>query len=400
MNNSEFILEHKDADVRKLVLQHAQNPHIDIHFVATQISGYQRLKGKVPTYATCEGVLYPVSLSIEQCSSEQTARYKANLLGKGNTLVDLTGGLGIDTFFLSEQYEAVHYVERNKELCEIAIHNFKALGRAHIATHNCDSVGYLETMDAVDCIYIDPARRDTKGAKIAQLHDCEPNVVALQDMLMTKAQVVMVKLSPMIDISHTVQVLNNVHEVHVVSVDNECKEVLLVLKQGHCPSVTIHTANLTKQGIQTLSFNKQEEENSQVYYAQSLGKYLYEPNASVLKAGGFKVVSNRLGLEKLHQHTHLYTSDTLHNDFPGRVFEVQEVFSMQKQAIKQLMAHMTHANIATRNFPKTPEQLRKQLKLKDGGQEYLFAAMYSKQQHAIIWTRKVNSASHTSNSEG
>ncbi len=386
----DFIQQHKDADVRKLVLQHGKNTDIDIHFVATQINGYQRIKNKVPTFANIPNILYPVSLSLEQCSSESTARYKATLVQRGGTMVDLTGGFGIDCLFLSERFEQTHYVERNEELCHIASHNFEILAKNNITTHNTDSVQYLQNMTAVDCIFIDPARRSSKGGKIAQLDECEPNIVLLQDLFHEKAKETLIKLSPMIDITHTENQLKNTHAIYVVSVNNECKEVLFLLEKKASEPPKIHTINFTKTKIQEFIFSREEELNCEVSYAKTLKKYLYEPNASVLKAGAFKCLAAAYNFEKLDKHTHLYTSDELAENFCGRTFRITNEYTMQKSCLKEISTKIKQANISTRNFTKTPEQLRKILKLKDGGEQYLFGTSYTGSKSVILVCEKID----------
>ena len=353
-----FIQEHKNENVRNLVLQHGKNSEIDIHIAAQQIAGYQRLKQKVPTFTANENILFPIGLSLEQCSSEITASYKANIVKQAEHLVDLTGGFGIDCFFLSQKFKKTDYIERNTELCEIAKHNYTILGRNDISVNHTDSTIFLETMKHADCIFIDPARRSSKGGKIAQLDECEPNMVELQDILFGKADEILLKLSPMIDITHTEKLIKNTQSIHVVSVNNECKEVLFLLKKNGNNEAKIHTINFSKNGIQEFSFDKTTEKKSEISYATQLGKYLYEPNVSILKAGAFKSIAAKFNLKKLDIHTHLYTSDKLENDFCGRIFRITNEYSLQKSCLKKLTSEIKQANISVRNFPKTVEQLR------------------------------------------
>ena len=311
-------------------------------------------------------------LSCEQCSSEITARYKASLLPKTPfTLTDLTGGYGVDTFFMSERATQAHYVERNEELCRIASHNF-GLTRPQLQIHHADAICFLEQMPSCDVIYLDPARRDQNGGKVFRLEDCEPNVVELLPTLTAKSKQLMVKLSPMLDITQALRSLPMSFDVHIVAVKNEVKEVLLVQTTLE---PTIHAVNLSPTTQQTFSFTQEEEKSATPYTpaesAHNLGEadttYIYEPNAAIIKAGAFKLVAQRYGLYKMAPNTHLYLSDQLIEDFPGRVWQILEI---NPKDMKQIPG----ANILTRNYPLTPEQLRKKLKIKDSDTHTIIGA--------------------------
>lgn len=380
----QFIDLHKDDDVRLLALQAGSYPQVDIRQAVVQISGRQAIAAKVPSWHATRGILYPEHLPIEQCSSEQAARYKASL-AKGGSLVDLTGGFGIDCAFMSPGFENVTYLERQSELCDIARHNFGLLGLTRIHVENSDATNRLPAMPPCDCIFIDPARRDKSGGKVVRVSDCEPDVEKLEAMLLEKSPLVLVKLSPMLDLSLAIRSLPHTHEVHVVSVQNECKELLLVLRRGVPSVVPIHCVNLSHGAKQEFIFTREEESETTTAFADSIGKYLYEPNASILKAGAFRCLARRYALEKLHRNTHLYTSDALANGFPGRIFNVLSYGSLKD---KKLLTGIDKANVATRNFPIHADALRKRLKLSDGGDIYLFGATINPEKKIIIVCRK------------
>ena len=367
-----FILEHQKDDVRSLALQASKYPQVDMPTAITQISGRQIAAEKIPSWKELDTIWYPRHLSMEQCSSELTARYKASLI-QGGSLTDLTGGFGIDCAFLAAGFRTATYVERQDDLCEIAAHNFPVLGLSHIHVKNEDGVNYLREMEPVDCIFIDPARRNENGGKIVAIKDCEPDVVELEELLLKKADRVMIKLSPMLDLSQALKELAHTQEVHIISVNNECKELLIVLGKEVIDKVFIHCVNLTSSGAQHFTFTREQERDCECIYAEQIGKYLFEPNASLLKAGAFRILTSSFPIYKLHPNSHLYTSNEPVESFPGRVFRITGQYSLNKKEIKELLADVKKANIAIRNFPSTVDELRKRLKLKDGGSVYLFA---------------------------
>lgn len=374
-----FIREHRLEDVRQLALQAAKYPDIDMPLALTQISGWQTLKDKVPSWAACEEILYPPHLSLEQCSSELTARYKVSVMeskaGKRDTLADLTGGFGIDCAFLSPLFRQVTYVERQETLCDIARHNFPALELPHIAIQPADSVAYLQEMSPVDWIFIDPARRNGQGGKVVAISDCEPDVAALEELLLAKSRQVLVKLSPMLDLVQALHTLRHTSEAHIVAVTNECKELLLVLSKDsniHPDEVPVRCVNLdTNQP--TLTFTRQTEQKVECKYADTPGTFLYEPNAAILKAGAFRTLAYLYNMVKLHPNSHLYTSDTRIADFPGRAFRIEGWCGFGKKEVKDLLGEVKQANLTVRNFPASVGELRKCLKLAEGGDTYLFA---------------------------
>ncbi len=390
--------------VADLALQRSKYKHLtdeQWRWFLQQVEGRERTAEKLPTFATIKDWWYPVRLSCEQCSSELTARYKAHIIGSSNPpilefsnrkCIDLTGGYGVDTFFLSELFEETDYVEQNAELCRIAEHNF-ALGRKSkverqklsIAVHNCTAEEFLasfhgENEGKYDLIFLDPARRDSHGGKVFRLGDCTPNVVELMPDLVSHLAPegrIMLKLSPMIDLTQAIKELQNtpnLHsreeikwDIHVVAVKNEVKEVLLLNHQkSDVRNQTITAIDLDKKE-QAFVFTREEEKAATVSFVHgtlSPCTFLYEPNAAILKGGAYKLVSERFGLQKLDVNTHLYVSDKLVEDFPGRVWKTSPLPSPKEGVISQ-------ANVIVRNYPLTAEQLKKKLHLRDGGTAYV-----------------------------
>ena len=386
-----FIREHSTDDVRTLALQSKKYPDVDMPVAITQIAGRQIATEKIPSWKKIEDIRYPKHLSLEQCSSEITAYYKAGLL-QGDSLTDLTGGFGVDCSFLAERFKSVTYVERQEELCGIAAHNFPILGLNHINVKNEDGIAHLKAMSPVDCIFLDPARRNEHGGKAIAISDCEPDVAELEGLLLNKAKQVMVKLSPMLDLSLALRELQQTQEVHIISVNNECKELLLILGQTVPQEIKIHCVNLSTKGEQEgqhFTFTREQEQCSQCNYTDSLDEYLYEPNASLLKAGAFKSLSSAFPIRKLHPNSHLYTSDTLIDNFPGRIFRIVNQCSFNKKESKECLADLKKANITIRNFPATVAELRKRFKLSEGGDTYLFASTLNNEQKVLIRCEKI-----------
>lgn len=382
-----FAQEHQSADIRSLALQAPKYPLVDMPTAITQIAGRQIAGEKIPSWKKLDAIWYPRHLSMEQCSSELTARYKASLI-EGDSFVDLTGGFGIDCSFLAARFRTATYVERQEELCEIAAHNFPILSQDHIQVKNADGVDYLKSMSPVDCIFIDPARRNEQGGKIVAIKDCEPDVAELEELLLDKANRVMIKLSPMLDLAQALKEMTHTQEVHIISINNECKELLLILSKEATADTTIHCLNLTSKGEQHFVFTRQQERDSECIYTEQLGEYLYEPNASILKAGAFKRLTSVYPVKKLHPNSHLYTSNEAIEHFPGRVFRVTGQCSFNKKEMKELLGELKKANITVRNFPASVAELRKRTKLAEGGTTYLFATTLSNEQKRLIHCQK------------
>ena len=387
----DFIRLHEREDVRELALKLDKEKYreLDVELVLKQISGRQTAKVKIPSWFVNDDILYPVHLSLEQASSEATASYKASLIPDENkTFVDLTGGMGVDFAFLSQRFAKSVYVEQNWELCDIAGHNFEVLGLQNVAIENSTSETFLEKMPAVDVIYLDPARRDDSGRKVIRIEDCSPNVSEIQDLLLAKAKKVLLKFSPMLDISLAIKNLKNVSEIHIVSVENECKELLFLLSLN--ADDTIYTAvNLNKNNsTEKFYFTSNEEQNTEISFTDTIGKYLYEPNASILKAGAFKSVAKQFNLQKLHVNSHLYTSDNLIPDFPGRIFEVKDWFVPNKKNINTFVSNTKKANISVRNFPMSVVEIRQKTGLKEGGEVYLFGTTMADDEKVWVIAQK------------
>jgi 16S rRNA G966 N2-methylase RsmD len=383
----EFIRENLNADVPTLALKKAP-VGTDFSLALRQIAARQLLQKKVPQWADNEDLLFPQHLSIEQCSSEASAKYKACLL-QGQAFADLTGGLGIDTYFISQRFQQIDYVEQQSELCDLARHNFSVL-KANINVRNETAEDYLKRCEPKDCLFIDPARRDEHGRKTVSIVECTPDVCALQDLMLQKAAHVMVKLSPMLDINKALEQLHHVKAVHVVAVANECKELDFVLDRDYQGETVFACVNLLTNQPE-LHFTRDEEKNSRCRIAESVMQYLYEPHPALMKAGCFKLLTNRFDVYKLHKNSNLYTSHQLVPDFPGRIFEVEEWAHYNKRLRQTLLHDVIKASIAVRNFPLSVMELRKTLKIADGDDLYLFATTIRGDERVAIRTKKAAS---------
>ena len=424
-----FIAAHAGDDVRKLALQGCRDGEVDMPMALQQIQGRQTARRKLPTWAACEGLLYPPHLNMEQCSSEQTARYKARVVGgfpaaavvggfpAKKKLVDLTGGLGVDFSFMCRCFDEAVYVEQQEALFDLAQKNFRllfppsgnpeAVGVQATPVVSCicaDGVDYLHQLDHASLIYLDPARRDGHGSRTYGIADCVPNVLPLLDELLSKADRVMLKLSPMLDWRKAVSDVGQKHveQVHIVSVDNECKELLLVLSAEEChePQLvcvnddTIERFNLTpgpspkETGVYSpsMDISSSKTNKSPLLGREAVGEafFLYEPNASLMKAGVFSELARRYGVTPLAQNSHLFTSGQLVEAFPGRTFFISAVSSLNKQELRTKISPLQQANISVRNFPLSVAELRKRLKLSEGGSNYLFATTLAGGKHVLI----------------
>lgn len=438
----DFIRKHAQDDVRKLALKRPDNPNVDLKEALVQIEGYQTARKKLPLWAENPQLVYPPRISMEQCSSEATALYKQQVvrrllqsLNGPLSMADMTSGFGIDFSYLAPLFDRAYYIEQQEVLCRIAEHNLKVLGLEQAEVLHGDGVERMPEKAPLTLVFIDPARRDQQGKKTVALSDCTPDLSAIQERIRSCSRFCMAKLSPMLDIHQALQELKGVIEVHVVSVDNECKELLLILASGKTENTTeIATAgkrqetdcnlasatdkteevtanklegasttsksernavnkpeeiricciNLQKGEQQTFEYTAQEEATAEAVYTDQPGAYLYEPNTSLLKAGAYKCLCMRFGVRKLHPNSHLYTSDTLCADFPGRRFRVTGSRTFSKQDLKQIARDIPQANITIRNFPSTVQELRKKLKIKEGGDRYLFATTLKNEQHIIL----------------
>ena len=381
----EFIRIHADEDVRQLAFLGKKNPEVNMAYALDQIAGRQKARVKIPSWASIDGIVYPPHISMEQCSSEQTARYKARIAGNGEKIVDLTAGFGVDMAFMSAGFKQAVHVEMQPQLCAISSENYKHLGLNHVQVVCNDGVGYLHQMEHADLIFIDPARRDQHGARTYGIADCTPNVLEIIDEMLQKADRVMIKLSPMLDWQKTVADVGNVSQVHIVSVGNECKELLLEVKKGKDEKVKVFCVN----DDQVFSYEIGETHSFTPSPLHSF-TFLYEPNASVMKAGCFNLISHRFGITQPDANSHLFLSDKLVEGFPGRRFVIERVSTMNKRELKEALAGIDKANVAVRNFPLSVADLRKRLKLKDGGDVYIFATTDAKKGHLVMVCRKIS----------
>ena len=430
----DFIRQHQDDDVRQLAFLGSKYPEVDMLFALDQIRGRKMARVKLPRWASLEGIIYPPHISMEQCSSESTALYKAELAARLLGLpassfgiemkaeneiefVDLTGGFGVDFSYIAARLGVKSmYVERQAHLCEAAKENFGRLGLKNAIVKNGDGIevlhsfhpkkkdvasaddslgitydqplSLLKTKLGLKLIFIDPARRDDAGNKVVSLKDCTPDVTILQEEMLSKADYVIIKLSPMLDWHRAISELSHVREVHIISVNNECKELLLVLSARNMgENLRIYCIN----DAQSFVCDEMDMESSSVKIAPSTLEemlYLYEPNASLMKAGCFGVLSGRYDARMLSKNSHLFVSQAPIEAFPGRSFRIIAVSSFNKKELKRHLSGITKANIATRNFPLSVAELRKRLKLKDGGETYIFATTLSDESHVLVITEK------------
>jgi 16S rRNA G966 N2-methylase RsmD len=454
----EFIKNHLQDDVTKLVLQAKKYPEIPINFVALQIQARQKLKQKLPEWTDNENITYISALSTEQSSSEITAKFKAELVA-GNLLIDLTGGMGVDIAYMSKSFEKAIYLEQNEDLKTITEQNFEVLALNKIQCFNLNSVEFLRGFEEADSfleeinfnlilnpspakkdltlsnfspsqqekknpvnpvilskktlsdfspsqqekensvnpvilskktlIYLDPARRNEQGGKVVLLQDCEPNILEIKDLLFQKANKILLKTSPMLDIDLAVNSLQNVSKVWVVAVDNEVKELLFLIEKNHTQEPELLAVNLSSKQKETsiFSFKKSEETTCEIEYHLPK-QYLYEPNAALMKIGAFKSIAVKYSLKKIHSNSHLYTSDELVNDFAGRVFEIKAIESLDKKRLLLFLPEKK-ANISVRNFPLTVKQIREKIGVQDGGNVYLIATTNSENQKIVLVCEKV-----------
>lgn len=399
MTTAEFIREYRERDIRQLALQANRFPDVDMPYALDQIQGWQIARRKLPKWAACDGVIFPPHLSMEQCSSEPTAQYKLNLamewaerVGHASSMTDLTGGFGVDFSFTSCAFAAATYVERNEQLCHIVEHNLPLLGLNNATVVCADAVEYLSTVEPQTMLFLDPARRDEHGAKTVMLADCTPDVVQLLPQLLEKSRFTMLKLSPMLDWHKAVDDLQGtVREVHIVSVGGECKELLLVLSTVVESELKVYCADLSTASDTSSLFvytpgSSAPVANSTFNIQHST--FLHEPNASIMKAGCFDELAAAYGVSPVSRNSHLFLSDEPVEDFPGRSFVVERVTTMNKGELRKALAGIEKANIATRNFPLTVAELRKRLKIKDGGDVYIFATTTAEGEHLLLISRK------------
>ncbi len=430
MTTSEFVKQFRQADPRKLALQASRYPDVDMPYALNQIQGWQTAQRKLPSWAACDGVVYPPHLNMEQCSSEATARYKQQVARRWaeripnasrTSMTDLTGGFGVDFSFTSRCFDCATYVERNASLCDVVSANLPRLGIRNATVECAEAEAVLEQTEPQTMIFLDPARRDEHGAKTVLIADCTPDVCQLLPSLMQKSQFVMLKLSPMLDWHKAIVDLDGkVREVHIVSADGECKELLLVLAPDGNPEVQVFCVDIQSRPDSEGQYPRSEFvysiggeaepqptnstfniQNSKLPSATNLtlniehltlninnSTFLFEPNASVMKAGCFDEIARAYGVSAISRNSHLFLSDRETDGFPGRTFVIDAVTTMNKRQLRQTLSGMKQANIAVRNFPLSVAELRKRLKLSDGGDTYIFATTTSDGDHILMLTHK------------
>lgn len=380
----QFIHRNLYCDLSKLILKGSPFPEVSIQEIAAQISGLQKAKQKLPTWFRKKSIVFPPNINLEQTSSEVTAEYKASLIS-GKNLIDLTGGFGIDAYFLSKNVEKLVHCEINPGLSKIATHNFEQLGRKNIEIFSGNGLDYLKnTNESFDWIYLDPARRDDYGGKVFLLEQCTPDVPENMNLLFEKADHILIKTSPLLDLSSGIKDLKNVFEIHIVSVNNEVKELLWILQKSILFKTKIKTINFQKEQVQKFEANLNQ--NSEEIPLALPRRYLFEPNPAVMKSGLFPELASQTKTAKLHFNSHLYTSDEL-VEFPGRAFQVLNVLPYNKRLLKKKLGSK-QANITTRNFPKSVELIRKELKISDGGDQYLFFTTNLENEKIVIICQK------------
>jgi 16S rRNA G966 N2-methylase RsmD len=376
-----------DKKIGDLALKYKEINGVPIQLILQQIQGKQKSKSKLPSWYSSPSVIFPPALNLEQSSSELTASYKAEIIN-GNSIADLTGGFGIDSTAFARKFKKVFYVERNKELTEIVNHNLSVFKMSNVEVIRSEAETFLRTSPTLDAIFIDPARRDQHNSKVFKLEDCEPDIVLMLPQLLGKASKILIKTSPVLDIKATLRELKNTCEVHVVAVDNDCKEVLYLLDRNAINDrIKVICVNILKEDRQVFEFSYKEEESASAQMGTT-SDYLYEPNAAILKAGAFNTIAEKFGVFKLHPNSHLYTLDQFVSGFPGRKFRIERVCKYDKKEVTEFIK-MDKANISARNFPNSVDQIRKKLGLKDGGDFYLFATTDRNNKKIIIVTKKV-----------
>lgn len=388
-----FVSAHAADNLSRLLLSASRYPRIDVPFAVEQIAARRQIKEKLPSWYRNEALVFPAKIAAEQCSSEQTAVYKQRLVGEEMRMCDLTGGLGIDSYFFSRKVKQLLYIERFPAYCEAARINFSALGADNIEVMEGDTTELAGRLPEVDAFYIDPARRGGGNKRVFALQDCEPDLPSLLPELLRRAPKVIAKLSPMADIRLTLDLLPGTTEVHVLSVKNECKELIFVVEREAVEkqkSPLVHCVNFAGNGQEeSFTFLLQEEHDAEPSLSCGVKNYLFEPNASLLKAGAFKCIANRFEIEKLQVSSHLYTSDKPVETFPGRRFVVKDVFPFTSKLCKSLQKEVPSANITTRNFPLSVEELRKRTRIADGGSVYLFATTLADGDRIVIKSEKI-----------
>lgn len=388
-NVKRFIRENAHMGAQRIALQASRYPDLPIAFIAQQVKGRAQVEKKLPTWHANEDIVFPSSLSLEQCTSEQVARFKS-LLADGGSGIDITGGFGVDSFFLAQRLDRMTYVERNAELAAIAEANFKTFGAGDVvSSFSGDGLAYLtNSHETHDLVYVDPARRDSRGLKVSALGACEPDIVANWEMLLAKGKQVLVKTSPGLDIEQALRELSHVAAVYVIATGSECRELLF---QAHCDyeeETVIHCVDLDDDGPDaTFSFLLSDEKQREVNCID-VGKYLYEPNAALMKAGPFKLIAARMNCPAVHPRSRFFSSNSLRREFPGRVFEILDAMPLSRKAAKRSFPE-GKANVISRNCGLTADELRRKLKLADGGEIYAIGTRLANETRRVFRCRRL-----------
>ncbi|MBE8721013.1 THUMP-like domain-containing protein [Sphingobacterium pedocola] len=377
----QFIKANREKSPSIIALKKSPFPDVSSSELAAQIDGWQRSVRKLPTWAFSAPIYYPDKINLEQCSSEHTALVKQTLIKKGARVVDITGGFGVDSCYMAQEAEVVIHCELNENLSEIVKQNAIELGVPNLICIATDGVAYVDQQkdNSLDYIFIDPSRR-VNHAKVFLLEDCEPNIVGLQNVFFQKSHIIISKLSPLLDISAALQKLRHIKRIYVISVDGDCKELLFVQERNYEGEAVVSAIRIFQDQLQSHSFTIQEEKVTLIRASDPL-HYLYDPDVSITKAGAFKTIAKRFDLYKLHQHTHLYTADNIKDHFPGRIFEIQEVYTLSNFKKKN---EIYQANVATKNFPVKVADIRKKFKIKDGGKDFLYFTTDMTGNHIVI----------------
>lgn len=381
-----FILAHENDDPAALALQAKKHPDLPIPLIAAQIQLRQKAKSKLPDYYQSTEIIYPLGVSLEQSSSQVTAKYKSQLIN-GHRITDLTAGFGVDTYWFSKSFQHVHHVENNELISQLAQESHNSLNSENISHFNLSAEEYLRLEKSPsDYYYIDPARRDARNNRVFSIKECLPDITSIIPTILAKKSKVLVKLSPMLDIRQALQELTNIKEVQVIAVRNECKELLLLIEPNCAAAPHMVAVNISSDKIDRFEFSLVDEKYHPTF-SEPL-TYLYEPNAAIMKAGGFNAVARQYGLNKLNRNSHLYTSETIIDGFPGRVFVIDRKLAISKKEIKMHIPS-GKANIAVRNYPLTVADIRKKTKIKEGGDVYLFATTLADGKPSVLLCNKL-----------
>lgn len=412
-NTISFILENEDRDSSKLLFGASKYPEIDMVSAVNAIEARKKIRNKIPQWYKEPGIEYPSALSVEQCSSEITAKYKQGFIESGEKVLDITGGLGIDSFFLSRKAGKITCIEKQTALSNALKENYSLLKANNITVINCDCKEYISDLidrgDKFDIVYADPGRRSSSDKRIYSISDCEPDITLLIESLFKLSPKILVKISPMADISRTIDQISEISQLQIISVDNECKEILLLIEKGFDNRVSpaqissvmfdtteqsnnqvVITGDIITDNVHFFRFSLEEERASSVVYADRTENYIYQPDKAILKGGAFKLICKRYNIDKLATSTHLYTSDNYIKDFPGRIFQVIETIPFNKSTIRSISNRYHKANIFSLNFPLTSEELKSRLKIEDGGDLFIIGSKLKEDKILIVAKRAIS----------